>query len=143
MGGGGVEDVRAGAEIVVERGMDGDDEEVAEVEEGVDKVAVASSEGPDDEVAEDAGSDSDSTYETTPETAADPEEDSESPAPTSLPPGAVAYRPGMTLEDMERDVIAAVLDSVEWNRRQAAEILGIGERTLYRKVRKYGLEEEA
>ena len=48
----------------------------------------------------------------------------------------------MTLEDMERDVIAAVLDSVEWNRRQAAEILGIGERTLYRKVRKYGLEEE-
>ncbi|MYB98432.1 MAG: hypothetical protein F4X60_07750 [Gemmatimonadetes bacterium] len=60
----------------------------------------------------------------------------------ALPPGTVAYRSGMTLEDMERDVIAAVLDSVEWNRRQAAEILGIGERTLYRKVRKYGLEEE-
>ena len=48
----------------------------------------------------------------------------------------------MTLEELERDVIHSVLDSVEWNRRQAAEILGIGERTLYRKVRKFGLEEE-
>ena len=39
-------------------------------------------------------------------------------------------------------MIFAVLDSVEWNRRQAAELLGIGERTLYRKVRKYGSEEQ-
>ena len=61
--------------------------------------------------------------------------------PRPPPSGTVAYRPGMTLEDMERDVIAAVLESVEWNRRRAAEILGIGERTLYRKVGKYGLEE--
>ncbi len=55
--------------------------------------------------------------------------------------GAVAYRPGMTLDDMEREVIVTVLESVEWNRRQAAELLGIGERTLYRKVKKYGLQE--
>ena len=67
--------------------------------------------------------------------------------PSDQPPevagdmGAVAYRPGMTLDDMEREVIVTVLESVEWNRRQAAEILGIGERTLYRKVRKYGLQE--
>ena len=63
----------------------------------------------------------------------------EPPAPE---PGMVTYRPGMTLDDMERQVIRAVLDAVDWNRRQAAEILGIGERTLYRKVKNYGLEEE-
>ena len=68
-----------------------------------------------------------------------PQTDAASP---DASPGTVAYRPGMTLEDLERDVIRSVLDSVEWNRRQAAEILGIGERTLYRKVRKFGLEEE-
>lgn len=63
-------------------------------------------------------------------------------APETGDTAAVAYQPGMTLEDMEREVIHAVLNSVGWNRREAAEILGIGERTLYRKVRKYGLEED-
>ncbi|MYD13437.1 MAG: sigma-54-dependent Fis family transcriptional regulator, partial [Gemmatimonadetes bacterium] len=57
-------------------------------------------------------------------------------------PAAPTYRPGMTLDDMERQVIRTVLDSVDWNRRQAAQRLGIGERTLYRKVKRYGLEEE-
>ena len=66
----------------------------------------------------------------------------ESEASRVLPHGTVAYRPGMTLEDMELEVIRAVLDSVDWNRRRAAGILGIGERTLYRKVRKYGLDQE-
>ena len=64
------------------------------------------------------------------------------PAPEPGEPAAVAYQPGMTLEDMEREVIHAVLNTVGWNRREAAETLGIGERTLYRKVRKYGLEED-
>ena len=63
-------------------------------------------------------------------------------APETGDTAAVAYQPGMTLEDMEREVVDAVLNSVGWNRREAAEILGIGERTLYRKVRKYGLEED-
>jgi len=62
-------------------------------------------------------------------------------AEDAVDPGAVAYRPGMTLDDMEREVIVTVLESVDWNRRQAAELLGIGERTLYRKVKKYGLQE--
>ncbi len=73
----------------------------------------------------------------------EPAEAAEADAASSdASPGTVAYRPGMTLEELERDVIRSVLDSVEWNRRQAAEILGIGERTLYRKVRKFGLEED-
>ena len=66
------------------------------------------------------------------------------PAPPADPPppgAAIAYRPGMTLEEVEREVILAVLDSVDWNRRRASEELGIGERTLYRKVKRYGLEE--
>ena len=52
----------------------------------------------------------------------------------------VVFRPGMTIEDMERQAIAASLDEVQGNRRKAAELLGIGERTLYRKIAKYGLE---
>ncbi len=52
----------------------------------------------------------------------------------------VVFRPGMTMEDMEREAIAAALDEVRGNRRKAAEMLGIGERTLYRKISKYGLE---
>ena len=49
----------------------------------------------------------------------------------------VVYRPGMTMEEMEREAIVATLDSVGGNRRKAAELLGIGERTLYRKIAKY------
>ncbi len=52
----------------------------------------------------------------------------------------VVYRPGMTMEDLEREAIVAALEEVDGNRRKAAERLGIGERTLYRKIRKYDLE---
>ncbi|MDX1492710.1 MAG: sigma-54 dependent transcriptional regulator [Longimicrobiales bacterium] len=54
--------------------------------------------------------------------------------------GVVVFRPGMTIEDMEREAIAAALAEVDGNRRKAAELLGIGERTLYRKISKYELE---
>jgi DNA-binding NtrC family response regulator len=54
--------------------------------------------------------------------------------------GVVVFRPGMTIEAMEREAIAAALSEVRGNRRKAAEMLGIGERTLYRKIAKYGLE---
>ncbi|MEX0837225.1 MAG: sigma 54-interacting transcriptional regulator [Gemmatimonadota bacterium] len=53
----------------------------------------------------------------------------------------VVYRPGMTIEEMERRAIEAALAEVDGNRRKAAELLGIGERTLYRKISKYELEE--
>jgi DNA-binding NtrC family response regulator len=52
----------------------------------------------------------------------------------------VVFRPGMTIEEMERKAIAAALEEVRGNRRKAAELLGIGERTLYRKIAKYEME---
>jgi DNA-binding NtrC family response regulator len=54
--------------------------------------------------------------------------------------GVVVFRPGMTMEDLEREAIKAALEAVSGNRRKAAEILGIGERTLYRKLARYDLE---
>ncbi len=54
--------------------------------------------------------------------------------------GVVVFRPGMTIEEMEREAISAALARVGGNRRKAAELLGIGERTLYRKISKYELE---
>jgi len=53
----------------------------------------------------------------------------------------VVFEPGMTMEDLEREAIRAALAEVRGNRRKAADLLGIGERTLYRKISKYGLEE--
>ena len=52
----------------------------------------------------------------------------------------VIYRHGMTIDDMERAAIEAALRDVDGNRRKAAELLGIGERTLYRKISLYGLD---
>jgi DNA-binding NtrC family response regulator len=54
--------------------------------------------------------------------------------------GTVVFRPGMTMEQMEREAIAAALREARGNRRRAAEMLDIGERTLYRKLKEYGLE---
>ena len=44
------------------------------------------------------------------------------------------------MDDVEREAIRATLASVGGNRRKAAEALGIGERTLYRKIGKYDLD---
>jgi DNA-binding NtrC family response regulator len=62
------------------------------------------------------------------------------PRRTAPEQGLVIFRPGMTIEDMERLAIQAALSEVHGNRRKAAELLGIGERTLYRKIAKYDLE---
>ena len=46
----------------------------------------------------------------------------------------------MTMADIEREAIVLALHESEGNRRKAAERLGIGERTLYRKLKEYGIE---
>jgi DNA-binding NtrC family response regulator len=51
----------------------------------------------------------------------------------------VLYRPGMTMAEVEKATIAAALNESRGNRRQAAAKLGIGERTLYRKIKEYEL----
>jgi DNA-binding NtrC family response regulator len=55
------------------------------------------------------------------------------------PEGPVIYRAGMTMADVERAAIEAALRETRGNRRKAAEVLGIGERTLYRKLKEYQL----
>jgi transcriptional regulator with PAS, ATPase and Fis domain len=44
-----------------------------------------------------------------------------------------------SLQEMEREMIERVLSQVGGNRRKAAELLGIGQRTLYRKIKEYDL----
>lgn len=46
---------------------------------------------------------------------------------------------GISIEQAERELIRNTLKMVHGNREQAARILGIGERTLYRKLREYDL----
>ena len=46
---------------------------------------------------------------------------------------------GQTLKALERDAIERALNQVRGNRQKAAEMLGIGVRTLYRKLHEYGL----
>lgn len=45
-----------------------------------------------------------------------------------------------TMENMEEVLIKRTLDAVGGNRREAAKRLGIGERTLYRKLSKYDID---
>ncbi|HEY8666842.1 MAG TPA: sigma-54 dependent transcriptional regulator [Tepidisphaeraceae bacterium] len=46
---------------------------------------------------------------------------------------------GISIEQAEKELIRNTLKMVNGNREQASKILGIGERTLYRKIKDYGL----
>jgi len=46
---------------------------------------------------------------------------------------------GVPLDELEKQAIVDTLAKTEGNREQAAKILGIGERTLYRKIKEYNL----
>ena len=61
------------------------------------------------------------------------------PRDQAPPPNVVTIRPGMTMAAIERAAIEGALRETRGNRRKAAELLGIGERTLYRKLREYQL----
>ena len=51
----------------------------------------------------------------------------------------VTVMPGMTMAQIERASIEAALRETQGNRRKAAELLAIGERTLYRKLKEYDI----
>ncbi|HJU64688.1 MAG TPA: sigma-54 dependent transcriptional regulator [Gemmatimonadaceae bacterium] len=53
------------------------------------------------------------------------------------PANVITIAPGMKMADIERAAIEAALRETRGNRRKAADLLGIGERTLYRKLREY------
>nr|MBN2278357.1 sigma-54-dependent Fis family transcriptional regulator [candidate division Zixibacteria bacterium] len=57
--------------------------------------------------------------------------------PEYIKPGKVYS--GRTLKEMEQEMIEKALHEADGNRKLAARKLGIGERTLYRKIKEYGL----
>jgi two-component system response regulator HydG len=52
------------------------------------------------------------------------------------PDGSLA---GVDMAQLEKEAIRQTLARTQGNREQAAQLLGIGERTLYRKIKDYGL----
>ncbi|CUU01738.1 DNA-binding transcriptional response regulator, NtrC family, contains REC, AAA-type ATPase, and a Fis-type DNA-binding domains [Candidatus Thermokryptus mobilis] len=66
-------------------------------------------------------------------------------SPLALPEAKVDFKTGTVIEnfslvDMEKRMIQAALERFNWNKRLAARALKISERTLYRKIKEYGLE---
>jgi two-component system response regulator HydG len=59
--------------------------------------------------------------------------------PVPAAEGPVGLRPGMSLEEAERTLVEQTLLATGGNRHQAAQMLGIGQRTLYRKIKEFGL----
>ncbi len=62
---------------------------------------------------------------------------------TTVENPTITFAPGMTMADIERAAIEASLMHTRGNRRKAAEMLGIGERTMYRKLREYEIPIES
>jgi len=66
-----------------------------------------------------------------------PEEIREGTAPTDA---EIRLSLGMSLTEVERRVIEATLAHLNWDRRRTASVLGIGLRTLQRRLAEYGLK---
>ena len=60
--------------------------------------------------------------------------------PEKAPPTPSIALSGRTLKDLEKEAIEHALDQVGGNRKRAAQALGMGVRTLYRKLDEYGLK---
>ncbi|MBN1553994.1 MAG: sigma-54-dependent Fis family transcriptional regulator [Phycisphaerae bacterium] len=68
------------------------------------------------------------------------------PAEIHTPPagaaeGQFSELAGISIEEAEKQLIRNTLKMLEGNREKAAQLLGIGERTLYRKIKEYDLKE--
>ncbi|MFM8498042.1 MAG: helix-turn-helix domain-containing protein, partial [Planctomycetia bacterium] len=61
------------------------------------------------------------------------------PAAAAVQSAGLAGLVGRPLEEIERLFIGETLKLTGGNREQAAEMLGIGERTLYRKIKEFQL----
>lgn len=75
-----------------------------------------------------------------------PSELADAPATTGTAPGSanlngssLASLVGQPMSEVERLFITETLTATAGNREQAAEMLKIGERTLYRKIKEFGL----
>ena len=63
------------------------------------------------------------------------------PAGEGILQGALTIGGNLTLEDLERAHILAVLEATDGARKQTSDILGINASTLYRKLKKYGVQD--
>lgn len=61
------------------------------------------------------------------------------PAVSEVRENMASVETSSSMEEMERKLIIKVLQETGGNRKEAARIMGIGERTLYRKLNKYNL----
>jgi DNA-binding NtrC family response regulator len=62
--------------------------------------------------------------------------------PAAGAPGTAAVAPlppGLTLQEVEKEYVAATLARLQGNVKAAAESLGIDRSTLYEKIRRYGI----
>jgi DNA-binding NtrC family response regulator len=53
--------------------------------------------------------------------------------------GLIVDSPTLTLEELEREYILKVLTHTNWQKKKAADVLGINSSTLYRKLLSYGI----
>ena len=57
---------------------------------------------------------------------------------TEVPNGSeIVVEPGTPIKEVEQELIKKTLANVKGNRKRAAKLLGIGERTLYRRMKEY------
>jgi len=59
--------------------------------------------------------------------------------PSRIVPHPMELKPGTKLEDLERELIKRTLEHTGGNRTHSADLLGIGVRTLQRKISGYGI----
>ena len=59
--------------------------------------------------------------------------------PTAIEDDAIVMEDNLSLEDMEKKMIARALEKHNGRRKEAAQELGISERTLYRKINQYDI----